>query len=69
VTFIICTEDQVLTLEFQLGRVEFLKKEGKEVDVLRMQTGHCPNVSDVEQTARVIVQAIETGRVKAEAEA
>ena len=66
-TFIICTEDQVLTPEFQEGRVEFLKKEAKSIDVVRMKTGHCPNVSKVEETAEVVVQAIGKARFKEEA--
>ena len=66
VTFILCTEDQILTYKFQLERVEMLKKAGGKVEVLTMRTGHCPNVSDVEQTARTIVQAIEKAEGKAE---
>ncbi|KAJ9602328.1 hypothetical protein H2200_013183 [Cladophialophora chaetospira] len=61
ITYIICTQDEVLTPEFQEGRVEFLRKEAKELDVVRMETGHCPNISALEETARVIVGAIEKG--------
>ena len=61
VTYIVCTQDEVLTLEFQLGRVEFLKQGGRDVEVVRMECGHCPNVSRVGETASVIVGAIEKG--------
>ncbi len=67
VTYIVCTADEVLTPEFQKGRVEFLKKEGMDVDVVKMETGHCPNVSKLEETVEVIVQAIERGGSKGKA--
>ncbi len=67
VTYIVCAGDQVLTPEFQLGRVELLREQAKELDVVTMDTGHCPNISKVEETAEVIVQAIEKGKSKGKA--
>jgi len=58
--YIVCTNDLVLPLDFQRGRVEFLKSVGaKELQVVEMETGHCPNVSAVEETASTIVKVIE----------
>lgn len=64
VTYIFCSKDEVLTPEFQEGRIELLRKEAKELDVVRMDTGHCPNVSKLEETVRVIVEAIKKGGSK-----
>ncbi|KIW13637.1 hypothetical protein PV08_08828 [Exophiala spinifera] len=58
VSYIFCSGDKVLTPEFQQGRIDFLKKEAKEFDLLRLETGHCPNVSEPEATAKVICEAI-----------
>ena len=59
VTYILCTQDEVLPLEFQLERVEVMKARGGKVDVRRLESGHCPNVSRVEETARMMVDAVE----------
>jgi predicted esterase len=58
-TYIVCTEDEILPVDFQQGRIEFLHGQGVEVDVRTMKTGHCPNVSALEETAEVVVRAIE----------
>ena len=62
VSWILCEQDAVLTPEWQLGRIEFLKsaREDGKVEVVRYDAGHCPNVSDPEGTARVILRAINT---------
>ena len=53
--------DQVLPLDFQLGRIEFLKSVGaKQLTVARLATGHCPNVSAIAETARVVCDAVES---------
>lgn len=59
VTYIYCSKDKVLTPDFQQERIEFLQKAAKEFDLRRLETGHCPNVSKPEETARVICDAIE----------
>lgn len=60
ISYIICEKDFVLTRDWQLERVEFINsvREGGKVDVLRFDAGHCPNVSDPEGCARVVVQAV-----------
>ncbi|KIW37879.1 uncharacterized protein PV06_09861 [Exophiala oligosperma] len=58
VSYIFYSGDKVLTPEFQQGRIDFLKKEAKEFDLLRLETGHCPNVSEPEATAKIICEAI-----------
>lgn len=59
VSYIFCAGDKVLPPEFQQGRIDFLKKEARELDLFCLETGHCPNVSEPEATATVICDAIE----------
>ena len=62
VSYIFCAGDKVLPPDFQQGRIDFLKKEAKELDLFCLETGHCPNVSEPEATARVICDAVERKR-------
>lgn len=60
VSYILCERDAVLLPDWQMGRIEFLKKaraDGK-VDVVRFDTGHCPNISKPEATARKVIEAL-----------
>ncbi|KFY45646.1 hypothetical protein V494_00844 [Pseudogymnoascus sp. VKM F-4513 (FW-928)] len=61
-SFIFCEGDQILQPDFQRQTISFLEGErGGEgtVRVVKLDTGHCPNVSVPEETAAAIVKAID----------
>lgn len=55
-TFIFCTKDEILPPEFQRERIEILKEQsgGDKVQVIELETGHCPNASAPEKVAEAI---------------
>jgi hypothetical protein len=56
-SYIVCEGDFIITPEKQQKFIERIKTEsGKEVDVHTMSTGHCPNVTQPDELARVIVR-------------
>lgn len=62
VSYIFCEKDAVLTPEWQMDRIEFLKNarhDGK-VNVVRFDAGHCPNVSNPMGAARKVIEAMES---------
>lgn len=63
VSYIVCEKDMVLPIDWQMAKVELMNsiKKGEKVDVLRFDAGHCPNVSDPEGCARLVVEAVERG--------
>jgi hypothetical protein len=54
-TFLFCTMNQVLPPEFQLRRIEILRKQsGVDRDqVIELKAGHCPNASMPDQVAKI----------------
>ncbi|KIV88506.1 hypothetical protein PV10_08187 [Exophiala mesophila] len=59
VSYIFCEQDQILRPDFQTSVIAGIEKmSGNKVDVRRLNTGHCPNVSNPLGTAKVIAEAI-----------
>ena len=59
VSYIFCKEDRILPPDFQRSVIQTIEEEsGKKVDVRTLKTGHCPNASAPEETAKVIVSAV-----------
>jgi len=55
-TWILLTKDDIITPDFQRGRIEYLKSQSgaDRVQVVEMPTGHFPNGSAPEQLAKVV---------------
>ncbi len=61
VSYIFCEKDVILPPKFQISVIEGIEREsGKKVDVLRLNTAHCPNASAPEDLAAIVVKAIAT---------
>lgn len=45
VTYIYATKDMTVPLDYQKSMVEEMRKQGREVDVAELETGHCPNLT------------------------
>lgn len=61
-SFIFCERDLILSPDLQRATIAFLESErGGEgsVDVIKLDAGHCPNVSVPQETAAAIVKSIE----------
>lgn len=61
-SFIFCERDLIISPDLQRATISFLEGErGGEgsVGVVKLDTGHCPNVSVPEETAAGIAKAIE----------
>ncbi|OBT93045.1 hypothetical protein VE01_09000 [Pseudogymnoascus verrucosus] len=61
-SFIFCERDLIISPDLQRATISFLESErGGEgsVSVVKLDTGHCPNVSVPEETAAGIAKAIE----------
>ncbi|KFY85154.1 hypothetical protein V500_08651 [Pseudogymnoascus sp. VKM F-4518 (FW-2643)] len=61
-SFIFCERDLIISPDLQRATISFLEGErGGEgsVDVVTLDTGHCPNASVPHETAAAIVKAIE----------
>lgn len=52
----------ILPPQFQKGRIELLKSQSgaDNVQVVEMQTGHCPNISAQEELAKVVGSILST---------
>lgn len=61
VAYILCEQDAVLTPEWQMERINFIKssRDDGKVNIVRFDAGHCPNVSNPMGTARKVLEAIE----------
>lgn len=62
-SFILCERDLIISPDLQRATISFLEGErGGEgsVGVVKLNTGHCPNVSAPQETAAGIVRAIES---------
>lgn len=55
-TFLFCTKDEILSPDFQRERIEILKKQSgaDKVQVVELETGHCPNSSAPAQVAKIV---------------
>ncbi|EXJ58602.1 hypothetical protein A1O7_06029 [Cladophialophora yegresii CBS 114405] len=61
VSYVFCEQDVILPPEFQRSVIEGIEREsGKKVDVLRLSTAHCPNISAPQELAATVVKAIAT---------
>lgn len=60
-SFIFCERDLIISPDLQRATISFLEGEkGGEgsVTVVRLDTGHCPNVSVPQETAAAILKAL-----------
>lgn len=56
-SFIYCENDMVIVPEKQQKFIDRIKTEsGKEVDVHKLSTGHCPNSSSPDELVKTIVK-------------
>lgn len=55
-TYILLTKDEVLPPDLQNDQIEVLKSQSgaDKVQVVQIQTGHCPNASAPEELAQVV---------------
>jgi hypothetical protein len=53
-SYVLCEEDLVVSPEKQGGFVKVLEEAGREVRVVRLKSGHCPNWSMSERLAEVV---------------
>ena len=58
VTYVVTTEDRMVAVERQRAMVEGMRREGVEVDVVEVKTGHCPNLTAVEEIVEVVMRAV-----------
>lgn len=63
VTYVVCANDRALSVEYQKQAVEVCRSresrlEGRDgVEVVEMQSGHSPFLSQTEEMARVLLRA------------
>ena len=58
VTYVKCTEDKVVVPEHQQKMIDDFKKVSRsKVEVVEVESGHCPMVGCVQRIAEVIVEA------------
>ena len=56
-SYILCERDKTIPPSMQEKFIEKIKTEsGKEVNVHKSDTGHCPNITEAEKLAHVIVE-------------
>jgi len=60
VTYVVGTEDRMVTPERQRMMVDTVRKEGVDVNVVEMRIGHCPNWTAVGEVVEV-VRGLEVG--------
>ncbi|KAH7399607.1 Alpha/beta hydrolase fold-1 [Pyrenochaeta sp. MPI-SDFR-AT-0127] len=61
VTYLLCEKDLVVAPETQKRFISVLGEGGRKVDVVGLQSGHCPNWSQPEKLVEVLVEAAEKG--------
>jgi len=54
VTYIYTTNDMTVPFDYQKSMVESMKGEGREVDTVEVETGHCPNLTKTEDVVGVV---------------
>lgn len=52
--YIHTTNDMTLPFDYQKHMVDAMKKEGKEVEVFTIVTGHCPNLTETEEVVAIV---------------
>jgi len=57
VTYIICEEDKVISPKAQRKMVQMLERDGKDVTVVSLKSGHAPNSSQPEKVVEVVRKA------------
>ncbi|ORY02172.1 hypothetical protein BCR34DRAFT_676276 [Clohesyomyces aquaticus] len=58
VTYILTTLDMTLRLGYQTSMVEEMRKQGREVKSVQIETGHCPNLTATGEVVDVVKDAI-----------
>lgn len=57
VSYILCEKDLIVSPEIQKKSIRVIEEvSGKKVDVISLDAGHCPNWSQPERLAEIIVQ-------------
>ena len=64
VTYMLCTEDQTLTPEFQRRMIQQMRDAGAEVDVVEVWSDHCWPACVPRSFARKVVEIVENGRAR-----
>jgi hypothetical protein len=59
VSYVLCENDLVVSPEKQRGFVKVLEEAGREVKVVSLQAGHCPNWSMYEKLGDVLGELAE----------
>lgn len=59
IAYVLCELDMAVPLSSQEAIIQFLEQQGKVVDVYRLQSGHCPNVSQLKRLAEVLRQIVD----------
>jgi hypothetical protein len=55
VSYIVCEKDLIIQPEVQRKYVDVLKEEGRKVEVVSVESGHCPMWSMVEKLVEVVI--------------
>ena len=57
------TQDKLIPVEAQEGMIEMIRqgqKQGTEVKVWEIMSGHCPNASRAEELGKMVVEAVQS---------
>ncbi|KAB8255284.1 Alpha/beta hydrolase fold-1 [Aspergillus pseudonomiae] len=54
VAYIYATEDMNVPMDYQKWFVEKMREEGREVETVEVETGHCPTFTKFEETAKIV---------------
>ncbi|KNG81110.1 hypothetical protein ANOM_010399 [Aspergillus nomiae NRRL 13137] len=54
VAYIYATEDMNVPMDYQKWFVEKMREEGREVETVEIETGHCPTFTKFEETAKIV---------------
>lgn len=55
-TYIFCERDLIIAPEMQERFIETMREEGGQVEVKRLDSGHCPNWSRPEELSKLLLE-------------
>ena len=58
ITFVKCSKDAMFPMQFQERMIKLLGKDGSQVQLKEINAGHCPNASQPEELARLLVDIL-----------
>ena len=59
VSYIMTSDDMTVPLDYQKSMVEEMRAQGKEVETVELETGHCPNVTMTKEVTDVVNGVVE----------